>query len=181
MLRRVWLLLSLMVGVTLAAYAGLPPGHPLADVPISQAGGKKLDLKQYRGKALVLTLIATTCAHCAEVLDLLKILQREESAHGLQVVAAAGDSNAAVLIGSYAAAHKPNFPLGYVDQPQLMKLANLTPKDRPFVPILLFVDAKGMVRVQMFGNDPLLQKPERIIRSTVRELLKEPGIIAATK
>ena len=58
-----------------------------------------------------------------------------------------------------------------------MKLANVTPKDRPFVPILMFVDAKGFVRVQMFGNDPLLEKPERIIRDTVRELMKEPGII----
>jgi hypothetical protein len=171
----------MLFGLTVAGYAGLPPGHPLADVPISQAGGKKLDLKQYRGKALVLTLIATTCDHCAEVLDLLKIIQQEEGGHGLQVVAAAGDSHASVLIGPYAAAHKPNFPLGYVDQPELIKLANLTPKDRPFVPILMFIDAKGMVRVQMFGNDPLLQKPERIIRSTVRELLKEPGIIAATK
>ena len=62
-----------------------------------------------------------------------------------------------------------------------MKLANLGPKDRPFVPIMLFVDAKGVVRVQMFGNDPLMKKPEGIIRSTIRELLKEPGITAAKK
>ncbi|MDP9113600.1 MAG: hypothetical protein M3O20_07960, partial [Acidobacteriota bacterium] len=58
----------------------------------------------------------------------------------------------------------------------LLKLANIGPKDRPFVPILMFVDAKGLVRVQMFGNDPLLEKPERILRDTVRELMKEPGI-----
>jgi len=37
------------------------------------------------------------------------------------------------------------------------------------------------VRVQLFGNDPLMQKPEGIIRSTVRELLKEPGITAVKK
>jgi len=40
----------------------------------------------------------------------------------------------------------------------------------------MFVDAKGFVRVQMFGNDRLLEKPEKIIRDTVRELMKEPGI-----
>jgi hypothetical protein len=177
MLRRVLFLF----GLTVVAYAGLPPGRPLADVPISQAGGKKLDLKQYRGKALVLTLISTTCVHCAEVVDLLKQIQEEQGAHGLQVVVAAGDDNGAVVIGPYAAAHKPNFPLGYVDRAALRKLANLTPKDRPFVPIMLFVDAKGAVRVQMFGNDPLMAKPGTIIRSTVRELLKEPGITAAKK
>jgi thiol-disulfide isomerase/thioredoxin len=176
MLRRVVFLL----GLTVTAYAGLPPGRPLPDVPISGAGGKKLDLKKYRGKALVLTLIATTCEHCTEVVEVLKKLQTEEGAHGLRVVVAAGDENGAAVIGPYATAHQPNFPMGYVDRPALMKLANVMPKDRPFVPIMLFVDAKGVVRVQMFGNDPLLEKPEVIIRSTVRELLKEPGITAAT-
>jgi AhpC/TSA family len=170
-----------LFGLTVAAYAGLPPGRPLADVPISQAGGKKLDLKQYRGKALVLALISTTCADCAAVVDLLKQIQQEQGANGLQVVVAVGDDKGAAAIGPYAKEHQPNFPLGYVDRPTLRKLAALTPKDRPFVPILLFVDAKGGVRVQMFGNDPLMKKPETIIRGTVRELLKEPGITATKK
>ncbi len=174
---RVLFLLSL----TTLVYAGLPPGHTLADVPVSLPGGKKLDLKQYRGKALVLTLIATTCQHCGEVVDLLKQMQQEQGPHGLQVVVAAGDDNAATAIGPFAAAHKPNFPLGYVDRSALRSLANLSLKERPFVPIMLFVDARGAVRVQLFGNDPLMQKPEGIIRSTIRELMKEPGITAAKK
>ena len=174
MLRRVAFLLAL----TVVAYAGLPPGRPLPDVPISQPGGKKLDLKQYRGKALVLAIIATTCKDCGEVVDLLKAIQTEQAPHGLQVVVAAGDPNAAVAIGPFAAEHKPNFPLGYLDRPAIMKIGNIGPNDRPFVPIMLFVDARGAVRVQLFGNDPLMQKPEGIIRSTIRELLKEPGITA---
>ena len=177
MLRRVLLLLAL----TAAAYAGLPPGRNLPDVPVSQPGGKKLDLKQYRGKALVLAIISTTCKDCGEVVDLLKQIQTEQGAHGLQVVVAAGDPKAENVIRPFIAQHKPNFPLGYLDRPGIMRLANLGPKDRPFVPIMLFVDARGAVRVQLFGNDPLMQKPENIIRSTVRELLKEPGITAAKK
>lgn len=177
MLRRVLLLSSL----TVLAYAGLPPGRNLPDVPISQAGGKKLDLKQYRGKALVLAIISTTCKDCGEVVDLLKQIQTEQGPHGLQVVVAAGDVHAENVIGPFAAAHKPNFPLGYLDRPAIIKLANLGPRQRPFVPIMLFVDARGAVRVQLFGNDPLMQKPEGIIRSTVRELLKEPGITAVKK
>jgi hypothetical protein len=177
MLRRVLLFFSLAV----LAYAGLPPGRNLPDVPISQVGGKKLDLKQYRGKALVLAIVSTTCKDCGEVVDLLKQIQTEQAPHGLQVVVAAGDAHAENVIGPFAAAHKPNFPLGYLDRPAIIKLANLGPKDRPFVPIMLFVDARGAVRVQLFGNDPLMQKPEGIIRSTVRELLKEPGITAVKK
>jgi AhpC/TSA family protein len=177
MLRRVLFLFVLIV----AAYAGLPPGRTLPDVPVSQAGGKKLDLKQYRGKALVLAIISTTCQDCGEVVDLLKQIQTEQGPHGLQVVVAAGDPNAAAAIGPFAATHKPNYPIGYLDRPAIMKVANIGPKDRPFVPIMLFVDARGAVRVQLFGNDPLMQRPESIIRSTIRELMKEPGITAAKK
>ena len=177
MLRRILFLFTL----TALAYAGLPPGRTLADVPVSLSGGKKLDLKQYRGKALVLAIISTTCKDCGEVVDLLKQIQTEQGPHGLQVVVAAGDPNAAIAIGPFAAEHKPNFPLGYLDRPAIMKIGNIGPTDRPFVPIMLFVDARGAVRVQLFGNDPLMQKPEGIIRSTIRELLKEPGITAAQK
>jgi len=177
MLRRVLLFFSL----TLLAYAGLPPGRNLPDVPVSLVGGKKLDLKQYRGKALVLAIISTTCKDCGEVVDLLKLIQTEQAPHGLQVVVAAGDPNAEQALGPFIALHKPNYPLGYLDRPAIMKIGNIGPKDRPFVPIMLFVDARGAVRVQLFGNDPLMQKPEGIIRSTIRELLKEPGITAAKK
>ena len=177
MLRRTLVLFAL----TVVAYAGLPPGRPLPDVPVSLGGGKKLDLKQYRGKALVLAIIATTCKDCGEVVDLLKQIQTEQGPHGLQIVVAAGDPNAAVVLGPFAAEHKPNFPLGFLDRPAIMKIGNIGPQDRPFVPIMLFVDARGAVRVQMFGNDPLMQKPEGIIRSTIRELLKEPGLAAAKK
>ena len=95
-------------------------------------------------------------------------------------MAAAGDEDAAAHFGQYASQHQINFPFGYVDHAALIKLANIGPKDRPFVPILMFVDAKGFVRVQMFGNAPLLEKPERILRDTVRELMKEPGITVTT-
>src|SRR5580704_7374101 len=127
MLRRVLFLLNL----TLLAYAGLPPGRLLPDVPVLQMGGKKLDLKQYRGKALVLAIISTTCTDCGEVVDLLKQIQTEQGPHGLQVVVAAGDPNAAVALGPFTAAHKPNYPLGYLDRPAIMKIGNIGPKERP--------------------------------------------------
>jgi peroxiredoxin len=178
MLRRVVFLL----GLTVMAYAGLPPGRPLPDVPISGAGGRKLDLKTFRGKALVVALVAISCKHCALVLDTLKKLQVEQGPRGLRIVAAAGDENARAMFGKYASQHQLNFPFGYVDHAALIKLANVGPKDRPFVPILMFVDGNGLVRVQIFGNDPLLEKPERILRDTVRELMKEPGItVTASK
>ena len=166
----------LVLGLATFACAALPPGQPLPDVPISQPGGKKLDLKQYRGKALVVALISTTCKDCAQTVDFLKLMQAENAAQGLQVVAAAGDTNAVAKIVPFARQHKLNFPIGFLDREGFIKMASLKPHDRPFVPVLLFVDPKGMVRVQLMGDDPLLKKLESAIRGTIRELLKEPGI-----
>lgn len=177
MLRRIFLAMTLAA----TAFAGLPPGRPLPDVAIPQMGGQKLDLKQYRGKALVLALISTDCEHCDHAVDFLKIMQSEFAPQGLQVAAAAGGPNAEKSLPAFEKLHKPNFPLGYLDRASLLKMANLRPDDRPFVPILLFVDAKGMVRVQFQGDDPLMEKMEVVIRSTVRELLKEPGIVKSGK
>ena len=164
------------LGLATFAWAGLPPGRTLPDVPISQPGGKKLDLKQYRGKALVVALISTTCEDCGHAIDFLKIMQTENAAQGLQVVAAAGDEDGAKAIVPFGTQHKPNFPLGYLDRAAFIKIANLKPNDRPFVPVLLFIDPKGMVRLQLMGDDPLMKTLEITVRGTIRELLKEPGI-----
>ena len=177
MLRHIFLALTLAT----TALAALPPGRPLPDVPISQTGGKKLDLKQYRGKALVLALISTDCEHCDHAVDFLKIMQKESAAQGLQVVAAAGDPDAAKAIAPFGAQHQPNFPIAHLDKAAFLRIANLKPDDRPFVPVILFIDAKGMVRVQLAGDDPLMDKMETVIRSTIRELLKEPGITKSGK
>jgi len=173
MLRRTTLLLCL----TGLAYAALPPGGSvLPDVPIPRVRGLKIDLKAYRGKALVVALISTECQDCALTVDLLNTRQEENASHGLQVVVAAGDEHAAANLPGYEIQHRPKFPMGYLDQQSFLKLASLPTTARPFVPILMFVDPKGMVRVKLMGDDPLMKKRELTIRSTIRELMKEPGI-----
>jgi peroxiredoxin len=172
MLRRAALFLCL----TAVSFAALPPGYPVPDVLIPRLLGKKIDLKQYRGKAVVLALISTDCQDCALTVELLNMLQDEDGPKGLQVVVAAGDENAASNLFYFEKQHRPKYPLGYLDQPSFIKIAGLLPTEHPFVPILMFIDPKGMVRVKIKGDDPLMKKRDATIRSTVRELLKEPGI-----
>jgi peroxiredoxin len=169
MLRRVFLFLALIP----AAHAALPFGHPLPDVLISLDGGKKLNLRQYRGKALVVAMISTTCSHCVEVVGILNRIQQEGAAHGLQVVAVSGDEYGLGAIRPFISRYRPDFPVGYVDKPGFIKLANLRPDARPFVPILMFVDPKGQVRQQFYGDQAQMRTPEPTIRSTLNELIKE--------
>src|SRR5208282_1190884 len=102
--------LILCLGLGMVAYAEAP--FALADVPIPvpvahkpeiavpgktiEKNEKKIDLKQYRGKALVVVMISTTCKHCITAVQFLTEMQKQYGAQGLQVVGLAGDPNADV-------------------------------------------------------------------------------------
>jgi peroxiredoxin len=169
MLRRVLPLLLIAVSLLSA----LPPGKPMVDMPIPQTKGRKIDLRQYRGKAVIVAMVSLTCEHCVEALSTLARLQQELGPKGLQVVGVAGDANAEMNVDEFARNLHLNFPMGFVDQPNFMKLANLPPDGRPFVPVLLFIDPKGMVRVQYFGDNPMLKDMKGMIRKVTDELMKE--------
>lgn len=174
------LLLVLCLGTLAHAQTSTP--FPLADVPILTSAGQKLgtpvpgkpiDLKQYRGKALVVIMIATSCKHCDLAVQALMPLQQEFGPKGLQVVGAAGDPTANILVGPYVDHYHPNFPFGYLKKEQLLTLAHLPSDGRPFVPIVLFVDPKGIVRKRMFGNDPEMKNTELALRQGITDLLAQ--------
>ena len=153
--------------------AGLPPGRPLPDVPIARPDGRNIDLKQYRGKAVVLMIFGTTCADCYETLALLDRMQGQYAPQGLQVVAAASEPNAASALTVWFKRNNKPYPVGYLEVAPYQKIANTKPNAPGHLPVLLFIDPKGMVRVQLFGDDPLMKKPELVMRRTIEELLKE--------
>jgi thiol-disulfide isomerase/thioredoxin len=162
----------------------------LADVPISTAiaqkptipkpgekielkTGGKIDLKQYRGKALVVVMISTTCKHCITAIQFLTEMQKQYGAQGLQVVGLAGDPNANDAVLAFIEVYHPNFPFGYLQQDAFLKLAHLPTDGRPFVPVVLFVDPKGMVRNRLFGNDVQMKNTEKALQDGIKELLAQ--------
>jgi hypothetical protein len=117
MLRRVFLLLALGSGLLLA---GLPPGRPLPDVPVLRPGAKPIDLKQYRGKPLVIAMLSTGCEECAQMVELLRVVQKDNP--GLEVVGAVIEQNAAQNLPAFVQKHKGAFPIGYVELEDYRKL-----------------------------------------------------------
>jgi len=162
------------------AMAQLPKGgRMLPDIPIKM-GGSTLDLKQYRGKSLVIGLISTTCLHCVVAMDTFRQLQTRLGPSGFQVVVAAGDPIPVADVHQFAARMKANFPVGYLDQPEFIKLAAIKPGVRPFVPIVMFVDRTGVVRAQYFGDDPKIKdKAAETIRQTSEQLLNSDRQVTA--
>ena len=179
--------LILCLGLGMVAYAEAP--FALADVPIPipvarkpeiavpgktiEKNEKKIDLKQYRGKALVVVMISTTCKHCITAVQFLTEMQKQYGAQGLQVVGLAGDPNAEAAVPAFVEQFHPNFPFGYLAKDPFLKLANLPSDGRPFVPVVLFVDPKGMVRNRMFGNDTQMKNTENALLQGIKELLAQ--------
>ena len=154
------------------AFAASTP-RPLADLNLPTSDGKTLPLKQYKGKVVLIALISTTCKECVASLEILNRIQKDLGPRGAQVLAAAINDNAAYLLQPFVQRYRPIFPIGYLDQAATMRLADFKKDDHPFVPIFLFVDRKGNVRFQYFGNDPFFKQEERSARAIVEGLLHQ--------
>jgi peroxiredoxin len=155
-----------------AVFAATP--RPVAEVPIPVPNGKPISLKQYRGKVVLMAMISTDCSTCIKSIDILNRAQTDFGPQGFQVVAAAGDPNAQFMIEPFVQRYRPNFPLGYLNTDQMMVLGNIGKDERPFAPIFLFIDRKGIVRNQFFGNEPFFKTEEASTRQIIQSLLKQP-------
>ena len=163
-------LLSLLL--LLPAFAAKTP-RPLADISIPTTDTKKIPLKQYRGKVLLIVLMATNCKACGESIERLNKLQKDFGPRGGQVIAAAINDNAAYLLGPFVQRYRPIFPIGYLDREPAMQLAAITKDDHPFVPIFMFVDRKGTVRFQYFANEAFFKQEEQSTRGIMEGLVRQ--------
>lgn len=134
--------------------AGEGPRMGPGNVPISpKASTEAINLKKYRGKAVIVAMISMTCGHCVNAVQYLIDIQKEYGPQGLQVVGVSGDKDADFNLPQWLQRFRPNFPFGYLEQGPFLKLAGLPADGRPFAPVLLFVDPRGVVRDRKFGND----------------------------
>jgi len=84
---------------------------------------------------------------------------------GVQMLEAAFDEGA--NMPDFMKRFKPNFPVGTVSRDFMANYAQITPMMRVSVPVMFFVDRKGVIQAQYFGGDPFL-KDEPLIREHVK-------------
>jgi len=171
MLKRTPILALLLVSLAAASFARTP--RPIADMTIPAPGGKQIDLKQYRGKVVLLALITTTCTECIQSVEIFNHLQNDFGPQGFQMVAAAVNLSAKEDVGPFAQRYKASFPMGYLDKLGTMKIADIGGEQRPYVPIVMFIDRGGVVRFQYFGNDSVMKEEEKSLRAIVGGLVKQ--------
>ncbi|MEO8096736.1 MAG: TlpA disulfide reductase family protein [Acidobacteriota bacterium] len=167
-----WLLAgTLLFGILLS---GAPPKtpRPLADVGIDAPGGKRIRLTDYKGKTLLIAILATDCKHCQDSIAILNEFQRTYRAKGLQIIAAAVDAKAPQNLPEFIARLQPAFPVGTMTQDNTRRLADFGITDRPFVPIFMFVDKKGTVRFQYSGDDGFFKAEKQNTKNLIEVTLR---------
>jgi peroxiredoxin len=158
-----------------------PIPRKAAEFVIHMPDGKELLLSSYRGKAVVLALMFTTCPHCQKNAQVLSDIQKEYANKGVQVLGATFDPDASRQVAQFDAIFAKGFPCGYSTNDAVLKFLQQPATKPPFVPIMVFIDKTGMIRsLKMVTEDTkeggpeqvFFQKPEITIRAELDKLLK---------
>jgi len=157
--------------MTAAVYAKEP--RPASDMPIPLPSGKKIRLQQYAGKVVLLVIFSTECKDCVAALQFVETMQKDYGPKGFQALAAAGDDNAQYLIEPFVQRYKISFPVGFLNQTEMIKMGDIPLGKRPTAPIFLFIDKRNVVRFQYFGDSPFFKTVDGTTRSIIENLLKE--------
>ena len=126
-------------------------------------------LSMYRGKTVVLAFMYTTCPHCQKLAQELSQIQTEYAGKGVQVLGATFDTGAQARVQQFNQMLKLNFPVGYSDGAPVLEFLQHPANDPYFVPILVFIDQRGMIRSQFIPDED--SKPVNV-RAEIDKLLK---------
>jgi hypothetical protein len=146
--------------------------RPLPVTTIDPAPGRKpIKLADYKGKVIAIVLFGTECPACRQTVAYLSQMQTQFGQRGLQVVGAAVNSGAISLIGDFIDTAKPTYPVGVLNEAATKRLGDFT--DRPYVPILMFVDRKGVVQFQYFGDHEFIKNLKQTLPALLQRMLMQ--------
>ncbi len=170
MLRRSLLAITLCSAAAFAA-GSLPRKAPEFVVKLPN-GGQKL-LSQYRGKAVVMEFLLTTCPHCKDTSRLMNKLQADYGSRGLVCLGVAINDDARYRIPAYVKETGANFPVGFSDRDPVLAMLQHPANKTFMVPRLVFIDRHGMFRVDRGGgnDDEFFKNEEKIMRSLIEQML----------
>jgi thiol-disulfide isomerase/thioredoxin len=169
---------NIIVGLAAVAFAAhallaqtpsLPRKAPELAINFPGTGPKLLS--EYRGHVVALEFIETTCPHCQAASKVMSRIQNEYKSRGVQVLDAAINPNADVLVGNFAKEFQTTFPVGWVTFNQFLSFMGFTMADRVVVPQLVLIDRQGMIRYQTPPGGDANSTQESTIKQRIEELL----------
>jgi thiol-disulfide isomerase/thioredoxin len=168
-------ILALILAAGAAFSAQIPRQAP--EFAIHMPNGSQKLLSSYRGKTVVMAFVFTTCPHCQRMMGTLGGIQKEYAARGVQVLASAfndiaKDPGSSDFVGRFATTYVSGFPAGWNEKLSVLEFLQHDEKIPYFVPILVFIDKRGVIREQVLGDEKYLGDPETNVRASIDAVLK---------
>jgi peroxiredoxin len=162
---------AMIAMATIAGAVELPRKSP--PIEIGLPGGKQLSIESYRGKAVVLAFILTTCPHCQHTTGILKEMQADYGARGLQVVEVAIDQAASSAVPGFIEHFQPNFPVGFATYDAASAYLQHPSELILHVPALVFIDRQGTIRAEYEGDAKFFSEDQqdKNMRAEIGKLL----------
>jgi thiol-disulfide isomerase/thioredoxin len=169
-----------------APAVGTPPEVPrkapeLAVQLVSgqQLTGQQVLLSQFRGKVVLIEFVHTTCPHCQHDSEIVEQLYKELGPRGFQPVGVAFNDNATLLVEDFVKMLGLTYPVGVASRDTVLGYLQHSYLEPLYVPQMIFVDRKGIIRAQHGGigddflkDDPEKHQLEQNLRIQIEELLK---------
>jgi thiol-disulfide isomerase/thioredoxin len=149
--------------------------RPAPEFTIHMADGSGKSLSSFRGKVVLLAMMQTGCPHCQHFAQQLGMYQQEYGPKGVQVLGVVFDNGAKAGLLHFKEQFVRGFPVGYSDEAAVMSWLNQPAEQGYFVPIVAFVNRRGMIESQHLGDDILFQDSDAAIRHKLETLLKQPA------
>ena len=151
--------------------ADLP--RPAPNITFKMPSGGVIDLTQHRGKVVALEFLITTCPHCQKCSQILQKMQDEYGSKGFQALGVATNEMAHMLVPDYVKNFALRFPVGFAPREQAHEFLQHPLMLIMYVPQLVFIDRKGVIKAQYAGGSDFFKEEEKSIRTQLDEMFKE--------
>lgn len=163
--------LASLVLAELTFAAGTVP-RPSPEFVVKMTPSGETLLSKYKGKPTLLVFISTTCPHCQQLTRVLNNMHREYGPKGLQVVSAAFNPMANMLVSDFIRTYKPEYPMGWTTREAVYEYLQQSHMFQLYVPIIVTIDRAGVIREQHLGDDPYGHDPDKNVRASVEVIMK---------
>src|ERR1022692_1769059 len=173
----------ILTSLLLAASVPAATPRPAPELTIQRFQTAPLLLSQLRGKVVALAFIHTTCSHCQDLTRILKVIQKDYEARNVQVVAVAFEEGVTNNFPMYLKALEPNFAAGITTEAEVKKFVQWNDKRDGilFIPYMLFIDARGIIRGDFNGKDGFFGESDKHIRAELDKMTKPAATPGAKK
>jgi thiol-disulfide isomerase/thioredoxin len=168
---------SLLLAITGMMFAASTPdqGPPLPrkapEFVFNMEDGSQLLLSSFRGKVVAIAFMFTTCSHCQAFCPVAANVQKDYAAKGVQFVGDVIDPGAKDGLAEFNRLYPRHvFPVGWSTQDSALEFLK-HPDPHYYVPMMAFVDRKGMIQSQYIGDNDFFKDQDKNMRTELDKLL----------